>query len=163
MKIFFVSVFFITFAVLNLLFCKDMSGRIVHSGVVEHVSDDMVQVRIVQSSACGSCRIAAHCNLSEQKLKQIDVPRKGLATTAREGDEVTVAASTQMGMKAVLLAFVLPFLLMVGVVFVVSRFTDDEPLMALSGLASLIPYYIILFACRKKISEKITFELLINQ
>ena len=139
-----------------------MNDRIVHSGVVEHVSNDRVQVRIVQSSACGSCHIAAHCNLSEQKRKLIDVPRRGMAVAVREGDKVTVAATTKMGTQAVVLAFVFPFLLMVGVIFCVSRFTTDEPTMALSGLASLIPYYIILYACRRKIAERIAFEILIN-
>lgn len=137
-----------------------MSQKIEHRGVVDCIDDRVVRVRIMQSSACASCRVAAHCNLSEQKLKVVDVPIANVRWRPAIGDEVTVAASSRMGSLAVVLAFVLPFLVMVGVVFAVGRFTDSEPVMALSGLASLIPYYIILYACRKKIGESIAFELI---
>ena len=135
-----------------------MGQKIVHQGIVDSLSDEGVRVRIVQSAACGSCKVASQCHISEQKTKLVDV-RMAQADGLKVGDAVRVAATTQMGMKAVVLAFVLPFLLMVGVVFVVSLFTRDEPLMALCGLGSLIPYYIIIYACRKKISEKIAFEI----
>ena len=135
-----------------------MGQRIVHQGIVDSLSDEGVRVRIVQSAACGSCKVASQCHISEQKAKLVDV-RMAQADGLKVGDAVRVAATAQMGMKAVVLAFVLPFLLMVGVVFVVSLFTRDEPLMALCGLVSLIPYYIIIYACRKKISEKIAFEI----
>lgn len=136
-----------------------MSQKIVHQGIVDSLSDEGVRVRIVQSAACGSCKVASQCHISEQKTKLVDVRMAQSADGLKVGDAVRVAATTQMGMKAVVLAFVLPFLLMVGVVFVVSLFTRDEPLMALCGLVSLIPYYIIIYACRKKISEKIAFEI----
>ena len=135
-----------------------MGQKIVHQGIVDSLSDEGVRVRIVQSAACGSCKVASQWHTSEQKTKLVDV-RMAQADGLKVGDAVRVAATTQMGMKAVVLAFVLPFLLMVGVVFVVSLFTRDEPLMALCGLVSLIPYYIIIYACRKKISEKIAFEI----
>lgn len=136
-----------------------MGQKIVHRGVVDSIADSVVRVRILQSSACGACRVAAHCNLSEQKMKMVDVPRDRVGRLPGIGDEVVVAASSRMGAQAVVLAFGLPFLVLVAVVFAVSRFTDSEPVMALSGLASLIPYYILLYAFRQKIGEAIAFEL----
>lgn len=146
-----------------------MSSKIVHRGVVDSMADGIVRVRIMQPAACGSCKIAAHCNIpgagSEARgARLIDVPmiRGRDYTSFHVGDEVTVAASEQMGRQAVVLAFVVPFLVLVAVVFAVSRFTDSEPTMALAGLFSLIPYYIVLYAFRRKIAEKISFDLLIN-
>ena len=44
-----------------------------HNGIVEEVGARYVKVRIVQSSACASCKIANHCTTSEMKVKTIDV------------------------------------------------------------------------------------------
>lgn len=65
-----------------------------------------------------------------------------------------------MGMKAVLLAFVLPFVVLMTVLSVSLQLTQgDEPLSALFALTSLIPYYFIIYCFRKKISRTFTFVL----
>ena len=46
-----------------------MSNKIKHNGVVDGVEDGCVRVRILQSSACSACKVAAHCNTSETKEK----------------------------------------------------------------------------------------------
>ena len=51
-----------------------MSTDIKHCGVVDEVEDGCVKVRIVQSSACASCKVASHCNASENKEKVVEVP-----------------------------------------------------------------------------------------
>jgi uncharacterized membrane protein YsdA (DUF1294 family) len=53
----------------------------------------------------------------------------------------------------------IPFILMVTVVSLVSRLTDEEPLMALAGICSLIPYYIILYLNRHRMQEKFSFTI----
>ena len=46
-----------------------MSNKIKHAGVVDGVEGECVRVRILQSSACSACKVAAHCNASETKEK----------------------------------------------------------------------------------------------
>ena len=50
-----------------------MSNKIKHNGVVDGVEEGCVRVRILQSSACSACKVAAHCNASETKEKIIEV------------------------------------------------------------------------------------------
>ncbi|MQO97027.1 SoxR reducing system RseC family protein, partial [Prevotella copri] len=38
-----------------------MNNKIKHSGIVESVEEGCVCIRIVQSSACSACKVAAHC------------------------------------------------------------------------------------------------------
>lgn len=135
-----------------------MSNRIKHSGVVDSIEEDCVKVRIVQSSACSSCHAAPLCNAAEKKEKIVDVYNVR-SSDYNVGDTVMVVASSQVGMNAVLLAFGIPFILLITVVFLVSRITDEEPLMAIAGICSLIPYYIILYLNRHRMQEKFSFTI----
>lgn len=135
-----------------------MSNRIKHSGVVDKIESDCVKVRIVQSSACSSCNAARLCNAAEKKEKIVDVYNVS-PSEFNIGDNVSVVASSQVGMNAVLLAFGIPFIILVAVIFLVSRFSSDEPVMALSGICSLIPYYIILYLNRHRMQEKFSFTI----
>lgn len=135
-----------------------MSNRIKHSGVVDKIEDECVKVRIVQSSACSSCNAARLCNAAEKKEKIVDVYNVR-PSDYHVGDTVMVVASSRVGMNAVLLAFGIPFILLITVVFLVSRLTDEEPLMALAGICSLIPYYIILYLNRHRMQEKFSFTI----
>ena len=135
-----------------------MSSKISHSGIVESVEPDCLHVRILQTSACASCKAASHCHASESKEKIVSVYGVSESDGFSKGDQVTVWASMETGRNAVLLAFVLPFVLMVSVVFLMSRFTTEEPLMALSGVGILVPYYILLYMFRDRISNRFSFK-----
>ena len=79
------------------------------------------------------------------------------------GDNVVVYTEESMGFKAVFLAFILPFLFMVGTLVGVSAITHDEPLSALAGIVVLIPYYWALFTRKEKLKKQFQFKLETNQ
>jgi sigma-E factor negative regulatory protein RseC len=135
-----------------------MSQKIFHSGTIESIEGDSMRVRIVQTSACAACKVSAHCHAAEQKEKVVDVCRVKDVSVYHPGETVMLVASSQTGMRAVTVAFLIPFLLMVAAVFVCSRFTDSEPLMALAGIVFLIPYYIVLFLFRNRLQEQFAFS-----
>ena len=60
-------------------------------------------------------------------------------------------------MQAILLAYVLPFILIVAVLFITNIFTTNEIIIGTSALASLIPYFIALRFIREKIQAKFQF------
>ena len=133
-----------------------MSNKIKHSGIVEEIADGCMRVRIVQTSACAACKVAAHCAASEKKEKIVDV--YDFPSACKTGDTVTVVASSRVGMNAVLMGFGVPFLIMILALYIASRFTSDEPLMALVSIACLVPYYLLLYMVRDKIKEKFAFS-----
>lgn len=133
-----------------------MSGKISHIGTIDSISAGMVHVRITQNSACSSCKVASHCTSAESKEKVIDV-RCADAERYSIGQEVNVMASTAVGMKAVILAFVIPTIVLMSVIIGCIMSGTTELTAALSGLLSLLPYYIILYLCRGYIEKELTF------
>ena len=135
-----------------------MSNEIRHKGIVKAIEKDKITVQISQSSACAACKAAGHCSASESKEKIIDVYHVNDINTYRVGDAVDVIASQRIAINAVLLAFGIPFLIMISVIFITSRLTSNEAYMALAGLISLIPYYILLYLFRHRMRETFTFS-----
>ena len=135
-----------------------MSNKIKHSGVVENILGDSVQVRIVQTSACAACKVAGYCNASESKEKLVDVYHAD-TRHLKVGDVVMVTASTQVAAHALLLGFGLPFVVLVAVLVAVLLITGNEGAAALSGLAALVPYYAVLFLFRNRIRDKLSFSI----
>ena len=62
-------------------------------------------------------------------------------------------------MKAVFLGFGIPFLILTATLFISMKLTANEPFAALLSLASLIPYYAILYIMRGKLRRKLTFHI----
>lgn len=136
-----------------------MNQIIRHSGVVEHIEGGCVHVRIVQTSACAACKVAGYCNAAESKEKIIDVYTDTNAHQFTEGQPVVVTTSTQMATRALLWGFGLPFLLLVVVLFATWLLMAHEGWAALCALASLIPYYIMLWLLRDKMRQELAFSI----
>ncbi len=130
-----------------------------HQGIVENISGSHLQVRIVQTSACASCSVKGHCASAETKEKLVDVYDVD-AASYRPGDRVWVAGRLSMGAMAVLLAFILPFLVLIVSLFVLMAVRNDELFAALGSLALLIPYYYILWLNKARIGKKFSFSVL---
>lgn len=135
-----------------------MSNKIKHAGVVDGVEGECVRVRILQSSACSACKVAAHCNASETKEKIIDVMDAD-ASHYQKGDQVMVVADTAVGFRASLYGYLLPLVLMVVTLVGVLASTHSEGLAAVSALGILIPYYVLLFLMRNKLRNRLSFTL----
>ena len=135
-----------------------MSNKISHSGVIEQILDGCVKVRIVQTSACAACKVAAHCNAAESKIKIVDVFCSD-NSTYQVGQDVVVWASKDVANKALLLGFGIPFLILICVLLIALRFTSEEGIAALTALGSLVPYYFMLWLLRKKIQRQIAFHI----
>lgn len=135
-----------------------MADIIKHRGVVEKIEGSHVVVRIVQTSACSACSAKGLCNASESKEKQIDV--YGVDTPYRIGEEVVVCGTTSMGMRAVVLAFGVPLLVLLVALFVAMRVTDGDALLsALVALVAVIPYYIGIYFLKDKLDRTFSFTI----
>ena len=136
-----------------------MTNKIKHVGKIDSVSEQGVKVRILQAAACSACKAAKLCNASEKKEKLVDVSLPNASSLYHVGDDVVVVASRATGMKAVLIGFGLPFLVLVAVLFGAMKVTGNEPLAALLSLAALVPYYLMVYAFRRKLYEDFRFTL----
>lgn len=137
---------------------KLMSTKISHSGIIESIQGDSIQVRIVQTSACAACKVAGYCNAAESKEKIIDVSSADSAAY-QPGQQVVVSTSGTVAAQALLWGFGLPFVVLVVVLFVVLQLTDNELWAALGGLLALVPYYILLWLTRHRMREQLSFSI----
>ena len=135
-----------------------MANTIKHQGIVENINGSHLQVRIIQTSACASCSIKGHCSSADTKEKLIDVTNNG-AFSYRRGDHVWVTGELSMGAMAVLLAFILPFLVLIFSLFIFMAIWNDELGSALCSLALLIPYYYILWLNKSRLGKKFSFSI----
>ena len=136
-----------------------MAEVIKHDGIVDSIEGDCIHVRIVQVSACAACGAKSLCSAAESKEKIVDV--YGADTEAyRVGQRVMVEGAAAMGMKAVRLAFLFPLLLLVAAIAVAMWLTsDNEAVAALSALLLLTAYFLMLFACKKRLLNEFKFTI----
>lgn len=135
-----------------------MNDKIRHSGVIDSIGDGSVKVRILQTSACAVCKVAAHCNASESKEKLVEV-KVADGDVWQVGDTVTVCASRNVILRAMLFAFALPLVLMVAALVVVMVATGDERTAGLSSIAVLVPYFLLVWLFRERVGRQVSFSL----
>ena len=114
------------------------NNTIKHLGIVENIQGSHLSVRIVQTSACAACSAKGHCSSADSKDKIIDIIDTA-ASSYQVGEKVMVVGETSMGMMAVVLAFVLPFVLLIFSLFLLMAWIENELYAALLSLAVLIP------------------------
>ena len=133
-----------------------MADKIKHRGIVEKIEGSHVVVRIVQTSACAACNAKGLCNASESKEKQIDVYE--VNASYQIGEEVILCGSTSMGMRAVVLAFGVPVLILLAALFITMQVTDDDALLSsIIALVAVIPYYLIIYLMKNKLNKTFSF------
>ncbi len=132
-----------------------MSEKIEHQGVVQSVNPTGVSIMIVQNAACTTCSASKMCMASESKEKIIEAQP---LSDMQAGDEVRVVIERRLGFKAVLLAFVLPFLIVISVVALFSHFSSfNDGVIGTIALLALIPYYILIALLKDKLQKQFAF------
>jgi len=134
------------------------SSVITHEGVIDSIANHLVRVRIINMSACSGCHARGGCTASDQEEKIIDVYTDG--TKYNLGERVTISSKLSTGFKALLFGYVLPFLIVLFTLIVLTVYNINEIKAGLVSLATLVPYYFVLFIFRKYIKKNFTFEIL---
>lgn len=136
-----------------------MADKIRHLGIVENIDGRCLKVRIVQTSACAACSVKEHCGVSGSEEKLIDVENtKGMECSV--GQQVVIAVTSSQDMRAIVWAFLLPFIIVIASLFAAMFFSGgDEPFSALVALCMLVPYYIGLYMCRNRLKRTFVFTL----
>lgn len=133
-----------------------MSEIIEHSGIIQNVNGKHIQVQIVQMSACSSCHAKGACSAADIDDKLIEVETERTDFTV--GETVTLYGQSSMGLLAVLLAFVIPFVLILITLLILKAYTSNDALSGAVALGTLVPYYLILSRFNRKLKSKFKFQ-----
>lgn len=132
-----------------------MQNTIEHQGIIIDIDGKLAHVKIEQTSACASCHVKSVCGASDKSEKTIDA--NIMDKSLKVGDQVTIIGQKSLGIQAVLLAYILPFIVIIATLFIANIFTTNELIIGTCALASLIPYFVVLRLMRNKIQAKFQF------
>lgn len=135
---------------------RDMSHTTIkHKGVVIDIKGEYALVKIMVLSACASCHAKGICSAADMAEKIVEtIPLEKVET----GDKVIVEMEEKLGLKAVMIAFLIPFILLVTTVFFVSSLTGSEAASAFSGLGILVPYYAAIYFMKGYLKKSFIFN-----
>ena len=140
-----------------------------HDGIIIALNEDgTALVRIVQASACAACKAKAMCASAESVEKEMRVVLLGENGTVKTendstqsyhvGDEVEVMVQQKMGWKAVVLAYLLPFFVMLAVIFIGNALWNvREEILGTAALCAMALYYIVLGLFKSKLQKEFAF------
>lgn len=133
-----------------------MSTLIKHDGIIDKIEPGKVYVSINSQSACSGCHAKGACGGMDCLDKEVEVETE---ESFNLGEPVRVCISTAVGFKALLWGYLLPFLLLIGVIIgaVLSKLPEDKA--ALLGLTATALYYLMLYPLRHRLSRQFRFTI----
>ncbi len=129
-----------------------------HEGVVTKITEDELEIKILAQSACAACHAKSACGMGEQAEKILTVPRP----KDRDFDinqRVNVRMAIGQGNKAAVLAYLIPIVLLLAVLFVCLGLGLNEGLSALISIVALVPYYIVLYIKRDQLKKRFEYTI----
>ena len=150
-------------------FLQSKRKMIKHDGIIIALNEDgTALVRIVQTSACAACKAKAMCASAESAEKEMTVVllgENGKVKTENNstqsyhvGDTVEVMVQQKMGWKAVMLAYLLPFFVMLAVMFIGNAiWAVREEILGTVALCAMALYYLVLGMFKDKLQKEFSF------
>ena len=160
-------------------FCAHMANEIKHTGTIIAIEGETVRVKIEQSSACSACQAKAMCTSTDKKEKIIEVAMRQTAALTEDrpaapdrrqnpeprtenlkiGDTVEVIIKQRMGWKAVVIAYIVPLIVLVGTLAVLDMRMESEALAGVIALGVTGVYFIVLRLFRNKLQREFSFSI----
>ena len=140
-----------------------------HDGILIALNEDgTALVRIVQTSACAACKAKAMCasaESAEKEMTDVLLGENGKVKTENNstqsyhvGDTVEVMVQQKMGWKAVMLAYLLPFFVMLAVMFIGNAiWAVREEILGTVALCAMALYYLVLGMFKDKLQKEFSF------
>ncbi len=127
-----------------------------HDGKVIATGDGVVKVEMHVVSACSSCKAHEKCSFVDKDDKIVEVETPDWKDY-HEGDTVVVSVNEGLGLLAVLLAYFLPAVIIIGAVVILSHFTGSELLAAMVPIVLIAIYFLLLYKLHDRLQRKFSF------
>ncbi len=129
-----------------------------HEGTIHKIDGNQLTVLISQNSACSECHAKGACMAADTKEKMVNVVDD--TGKYRLNERVMLSGKTSIGYNAILWAFVIPLILMIGVIVASTSIWDIGELQAACmSITVLAPYYVFLYMVRSKMGKRLAFTI----
>lgn len=135
------------------------ASSIRHCGEVVRIAADRVWVRMTVNSACSGCHARGVCGVDESQDKVVEVETSSAAEYS-VGESVEVSLQNRsMGTRSVVLAYVVPFFVLLSVLVVATVAGATEGLSALLSIVGVAIYYVGLWLMNSRVEKTIKFTI----
>ncbi len=130
-----------------------------HEGTVVEADNQRVKVEVLTQSACAGCHAKGQCVSSlDNAVKIIEAARpKGMSVAP--GDRVKLSISRNSAVFALVMCYVVPFVVCLSALVTATVCRLPENVAALISLGCVVIYLVILFIFRGRISQKIDIKI----
>ena len=132
------------------------TAYIEHIGLVSSVEDDTAHITLIEPQECAGCKVKNVCGINDEERRLFDVPCSN--SDLHPGDEVILRIKPTTGFSALAWGYLVPFALVVVVLFLSLAMGWPEEIAGLFALSALVPYYFTLWALKAYFKEKLNLE-----
>ena len=130
--------------------------NICREGIIRAIDGDDISVEIIVSSACSGCHAKSICIPSDRRQEVITV-KNTCHEDFQIGETVELLLENSAGNRAVVLAYVLPLVVLLALLFGCYALTQKELLSVGIGVLGVIVYYLVLKSFSKDVEKKMEF------
>jgi len=128
-----------------------------HFGKVRSINDMTLEVEVKAPIACSSCEVSSSCGISSDDLKILTIHDEQREYNV--GEHVKVVYEEELSSKALALVYIVPLVLLIIVMIIVQLFTDNEIVIGLSMIFSLLPYFLLFKVFNGSITKVFAFSI----
>lgn len=134
-------------------------SSIEHEGVIVEIKgNSKAVVSIVSKSACASCHAKGVCSAADQKEKKIEVTLSS-DDNYSVGERVILSLESGIGLKAVLVLYVIPLIILLTLLLTLLNCKVSEPMSALISVGSVALYYVLVKIFNISLERNLYFKI----
>jgi len=133
------------------------SSNICQQGTIKNILGNTLFVEIKRHAACSGCQAKSFCPSSEKKEEIFPVPTKE-PQLFQIGEEVQLTLKKSLGNKAVIIAYLFPFIVLTTGLFITYHFTKNDLISIGIAFVATTLYYLFLKKIDKKIEKHFSFS-----
>jgi len=131
-------------------------SNVCHQGIIKEIKDNILYVEIERLAACSGCHVKNACMSFNKKEEIIAVPVNHPAQF-QVGEKVLLVLKQSMGTKAVVIAYLCPFLVLSLGLFLTYSFTKNELLSVGVAFGATTLYYLFIKKIDHRLKKHFTF------
>ena len=132
------------------------NSTIEHKGIVSEINENAIFVDLSVQSACAACHAKSVCGIdSAQKTIEVRTDNKSFTI----GEKVNVVMRESLGMKALFLGYLLPFIVVITTLMILLSADFSEGFSGLISIIVLVPYYFVLYFFKERIKREFNFDI----